>query len=97
MQEETKGLGGNLRWQLWVENQIHIGLWPDLESNPGRIGERYGNNILLLCQSARPFKGRVIRQVQGYGGGWLPPGNIWSRSFEKKITLSYGPKTYWTY
>ena len=25
-------------------DQIHIRLWPDWESNPGRIGERHGNN-----------------------------------------------------
>ena len=34
----------NLRGQEWIENQIHIRLWPDWESNPGRIGERHGNN-----------------------------------------------------
>ena len=44
MQEETEVLGENLRGQLWIENQIHIRLWPDWESNPGRIGERHGNN-----------------------------------------------------
>ena len=37
-------LGENLRGQVWIENQIHIRLWPDWESNPGRIGERHGNN-----------------------------------------------------
>ena len=44
MQEETEVLGENLRGQEWIENQIHIRLWPDWESNPGRIGERHGNN-----------------------------------------------------
>ena len=44
MQEETEVLGVNLRGQVWIENQIHIRLWPDWESNPGRIGERHGNN-----------------------------------------------------
>ena len=44
MQEETEVLGENLRGQVWIENQIHIRLWPDWESNPGRIGERHGNN-----------------------------------------------------
>ena len=44
MQEETEVLGENLRGQVWIENQIHIWLWPDWESNPGRIGERQGNN-----------------------------------------------------
>ena len=44
MQEETEVLGENLRGQVWIENQIHIRLWSDWESNPGRIGERHGNN-----------------------------------------------------
>ena len=44
MQEETEVLGENLRGQVWIENQIHIRLWPDWESNPGRISERHGNN-----------------------------------------------------
>ena len=44
MQEETEVLGENLRGQVWIENQIHIRLWPDWESNLGRIGERHGNN-----------------------------------------------------
>ena len=44
MQEETEVLGENLRGQVWIENQIHIWLWPDWESNLGRIGERHGNN-----------------------------------------------------
>ena len=44
MQEETEVLGENLHGQVWIENQIHIRLWPDWESNPGRIGERHGNN-----------------------------------------------------
>ena len=44
MQEETEVLGENLHGQVWIENQIHIWLWPDWESNPGRIGERHGNN-----------------------------------------------------
>ena len=44
MQEETEVLGENLRGQVWIENQIHIRLWPDWESNPGRIGEKHGNN-----------------------------------------------------
>ena len=44
MQEETEVLGENLRGQVWIENQIHIRLWPDWESNPGRFGERHGNN-----------------------------------------------------
>ena len=43
MQEETEVLGENLCGQVWIENQIHIRLWPDWESNPGRIGERHGN------------------------------------------------------
>ena len=34
----------NLRGQVWIENQIHIQLWPDWESNLGRFGERHGNN-----------------------------------------------------
>ena len=33
MQEETEVLGENLRGQVWIENQIHIRLWPDWESN----------------------------------------------------------------
>ena len=44
MQEDTEVLGENLRGQVWIENQIHIRLWPDWESNPGRIGERHRNN-----------------------------------------------------
>ena len=52
MQEETEVLGENLRGQVWIENQIHIRLWPDWESNPGRIGERHGNN---RC-AARPLE-----------------------------------------
>ena len=44
MQEETEVLGENLRGHVWIENQIHIRLWPDWESNPGRIVERHGNN-----------------------------------------------------
>ena len=44
MQEEIEVLGENLRGQVWIENQIHIRLWPDWESNSGRIGERHGNN-----------------------------------------------------
>ena len=31
MQEETEVLGENLRGQVWIENQIHIRLWPDWE------------------------------------------------------------------
>ena len=50
MQEETKVLGENLHGQVWIENQIHIRLWPDWESNLGRIGERHGNN-----RSANPL------------------------------------------
>ena len=44
MQEETEVLGENPRGRVWIENQIHIRLWPDWESNPGRIGKRHGNN-----------------------------------------------------
>ena len=55
MQEETKVLGENLRGYVWIENQIHIWLWPDWESNPGRIGERHGNN-----RCANPPVTRVI-------------------------------------
>ena len=51
MQEETEVLGENLRGQVWIKNQIHIRLWPDWESNPGRIGERHGP----LRQPARPM------------------------------------------
>ena len=29
MQEETEVLGENLNGQVWIENQIHIRLWPD--------------------------------------------------------------------
>ena len=29
MQEETEVLGENLRGQVWIENQIHIRLWPE--------------------------------------------------------------------
>ena len=52
MQEETEVHWENLRGQVWIENQIHTRLWPDWESNPGRIGERHGNKS--LCQPARP-------------------------------------------
>ena len=64
MQEETEVLGENLRGLVWIENQIHIWLWPDWESNPGRIGERQRNNrcanppaqpALLTSISTMPF------------------------------------------
>ena len=55
MQEETEVLGENLRRQVWIENKIHIRLWPDWESNPGRIGERHGND-----RSANPSEGGKI-------------------------------------
>ena len=29
MQERTEVLGENLRGQVWIENQIHIRLWPE--------------------------------------------------------------------
>ena len=51
MQEETEVLVENLRGQVWIENQIHIRLWPDWESNPGRIGERHGNNRCTVGQN----------------------------------------------
>ena len=35
MHEETEVLGENLRGQVWIENQIHIRLWPDWEIEPG--------------------------------------------------------------
>ena len=55
MQEETKVLEENLRGQVWIENQIHIRLWPDWESNPGRIGERHGNNPPALKGVLHPW------------------------------------------
>ena len=54
MQEETEVLGENLCGQVWIENQIHTRLWPDWESNPGRIGERHGNNHCASDPPAQP-------------------------------------------
>ena len=66
MQEETEVLGENLRGQVWMENQIHIRLWPDWESNPGRIGERHGNN-----RCANPPALKFLTILWNYAGNSL--------------------------
>ena len=95
MQEETEVLGENLRGQVWIENQIHIRLWPDWESNPGRIGERHGNN-----RCARPPLGNwtwfccpvassVDVKETGFDsyGGYFRQNRLYMVSLKKSVTF----------
>ena len=95
-------IGENLRGQVWIKNQIHIQLWPDWESNPGRIGERHGNNRCANppaqgCQT-QSFKTNMVRQFtrrRNTRAGKALFGSMWMDSrlivMDKRPSLMWGP------